>query len=86
MNCKTGGPSYLTYVGWERRLQSGLALLALDGLNKCRLLTTDVCSRPTGHKHIKVISSVTGILPNQTSSIGLVNRHLNVKKGKCSPW
>lgn len=69
------GPG-LTHVGGEGRLQAGLALLALDGLDERRLLPADVGPSPPQHEHVEIVAGATGVFANQTSLVGLSDGHL----------
>lgn len=75
-NIETGFALELTDISRKWGLQAGLSLLSFQRLNKSCLLPTDVRSSSTHHKHIEVITRATGILSNESSSIGFINSHL----------
>lgn len=58
-------PSPRTYVCRERRLEAGLPLFALQGLDERRLLAADVGAGPPHHKHVKAVSGATGVPADQ---------------------
>lgn len=69
----------LTHVSRKWGLQTGLPLLPLQGLDKSSLLSANVRSSTTHHKHIKVITRATGVLSNEPSSIGLIDSDLKAE-------
>ena len=66
-------------IGGERRLQSGLTLLALDGFDQSGLFTTDVGTGASVQVDVKVVAGSAGILSDETGGIGLVDGLLNVR-------
>lgn len=72
------GAAKETDVGGERRLKTGLALLALERLDKSSLLTTDVGTGTTVEVDVKVVARTAGVLADEASSVGLVNGLLDV--------
>ena len=54
----------LTHISRKWGFQTGLPLLALQGLNECSLLSADVGSSTTHHKYVKVIARVARIPAN----------------------
>lgn len=66
----------LTHISRKWGLQARFPLLPFQGLNKSSLLSTDVRSSTTHHKHIKVVTGATGVPSNESGSIGLINSYL----------
>lgn len=65
-----------THISRERRLQAGLALLALDGLDQRRLLPADVSPSAPHHKDVEGVPRATGVLPQQPGLVRLPDGHL----------
>ena len=81
---KTNGHSLtrpLTDISRERGLQSGLPLLALQGLYERRLLSTDVRAGAAHHKHVKVVAGAARVPPDEARGVRLVNSHLRISGG-----
>lgn len=66
-------------IGRERRLQSGLALLALNGFDEGCLFTADVGTGASVQIDVKVVAGSAGVLSDETGGIGLVDGLLNVR-------
>mmetsp|Transcript_4070 Transcript_4070/g.8194 ORF Transcript_4070/g.8194 Transcript_4070/m.8194 type:complete len:343 (+) Transcript_4070:92-1120(+) len=62
-----------TYAGGEWRLETRLALLTLETLDKSRFFTANVGTSSTVQINIKIISGSAGVLSNQTRAVGFVN-------------
>lgn len=70
------GPSLLAYVCRERRLESGLPLFALQGLDERRLLPADVGASAPHHKHIEIVARAAGVLADQFGLVRFVDGDL----------
>ena len=66
----------LTDISGEGGLQSGLPLLALQGLDERRLLSADVRSGTAHHKHVKVVPGAASIPPDEPRRVRLIDGHL----------
>jgi hypothetical protein len=60
----------------ERRLETRLSRLALEGLDKRSLLTANVGTGTSVQVNVEVVSRVTGVLSDQTGGVGLVDGSL----------
>lgn len=58
-------------ISRERRLQTRLALLALNGLDERRFLSTDVRASTTVYEYVEIVTGTTGVLTNQTGLVCL---------------
>ncbi|GMT31566.1 hypothetical protein PFISCL1PPCAC_22863, partial [Pristionchus fissidentatus] len=67
------GTAEETNIGGERRLQTGLALLAFDRLDKSRLLSANVRSHSTVDKDVEVVASSEAVLAEETRLQSLVD-------------
>ena len=67
-----------TNVGGEWRLQTRLALLALQTLDERSLLSTHVRTRPAMDIHVKVVSGPARVLADEPGLVGLVDGLLEV--------
>jgi hypothetical protein len=67
-----------TDISREWWLHSGLTLLTFDGFNQTGLFTTNISTSTTVNVNVKVISSSTGVLTNQTSLVSFINGDLKV--------
>jgi len=70
----------LTNISGEGGLQSGLPLLALQGLNERRLLSADVRAGTAHHKHVKVVAGAARVLPDEPRRVRLVDGHLERRR------
>ncbi len=66
-----GGAAVETNVGRERRLQTGLAGLAFQGLDQAGLLTANVSAATAADIDIKVVAGTARVLANEALLIGL---------------
>ena len=66
-----GGAAEDADVSGEWRLQSRLALLALEGLDERGLLAADVGAGAAVHEDVKVVAGAAGVLAQEALSIGL---------------
>lgn len=57
----------------ERRLQTGLAWLALEGFNKRGLLTANVGAHPAVKENIEIVAGVAGVLAEEASLVSLLD-------------
>ena len=68
-----GGTAEDADTGGERRLETGLALSALQTLNEGRLLSADVGACSTVEEDVKVIARSTGVATDEAGGVGLVD-------------
>lgn len=71
-----GGASEKTDGGGERGLETGLAGLALEGLDERGLLATDVGSGTSVDVNIEIVAGSAGVLANEAVGVGLVDGSL----------
>mmetsp|Transcript_13526 Transcript_13526/g.36624 ORF Transcript_13526/g.36624 Transcript_13526/m.36624 type:complete len:318 (-) Transcript_13526:32-985(-) len=74
-----GGAPIQTNVGREWGLQTGLALLALKGLQQRRFLSADVRARAIMYKQVKVNVRAARVLAQLAGSICLLNCPLQIQ-------
>lgn len=67
-------------VSGEGRLETRLALLALQTLNQRRLLSADVRPSPTMEVHVEAVPRTTGVFSNEPSLVGLVDGLLDMRR------
>ena len=68
-----GGAAEDADAGGERRLETGLALSALEALDEGRLLSADVGARSAVEEDVEVVSRSAGVATDEAGGVGLVD-------------